>query len=49
MLLSQAGTAEVNARTEKLCDTPDELLECMVGPDRLRDVITQVTVIERTI
>lgn len=35
--------------TEKLCDTPDEVLEYMVGSDRLRDVITQVTVIDRTI
>ena len=35
--------------TEKLCDTPDEVLEYMVGEDRLRDVITQVTVIWRTI
>ena len=35
--------------TERLFDTPDEALEYMVGEDRLRDVITQVTVIERTI
>ncbi len=35
--------------TEKLCDTPDEVLEYMVGSDRLRDVITQVTVLDRTI
>ena len=28
--------------TEWLCDTVDELLEYMVGTDRLRDVITQV-------
>ena len=35
--------------TEKLCDTPDEVLEYMVGEDRLRDVITRVTVIWRTI
>ena len=35
--------------TEKLCDTPDEVLEYMVGNDCLRDVITQVTVLERTI
>ena len=30
-------------------DTSDEILEYMVGSDSLRDVITQVTVIERTI
>ena len=35
--------------TEKLCDTSDEVLEYMVGSDRLRDVITQVTVLDRTI
>ena len=35
--------------TEKLCDTADEVLDYMVGSDRLRDVITQVTVIDRTI
>ena len=49
MIISQAGTAEVNRRTEMWCDTADELLEYMVGDDRLRDVITQVTVWERTI
>lgn len=35
--------------TEKLCNTSDEVLEYMVGADRLRDVITQVTVLDRTI
>ncbi len=35
--------------TEKLCDTTDEVLEYIVGSDRLRDVITQVTVLDRTI
>lgn len=35
--------------TEWLCDTVDELLEYVVGTDRLRDVITQVKVWERTI
>ena len=35
--------------TEKLCDTADEVLDYMVGEDRLRDVITQVTVTDRTI
>lgn len=49
MVIAQAGSAEVNARTEKWCSNADELLEYMVGNDRLRDVITQVTVIERTI
>ena len=29
--------------------TADEILEYMAGEDRLRDAITQVTVIERTI
>ena len=49
MIISQAGSAEVNRLTEMWCDTADELLEYMVGDDRLRDVITQVTVWERTI
>lgn len=35
--------------TEKSCDTTDDALEYMVGSDRLRDVITQVTVLDRTI
>ena len=35
--------------SEKVCDTADDALEYMVGSDRLRDVITQVTVTERTI
>lgn len=34
---------------EKRCATPDEVLEYMVGNDRLRDVITRVTVLDRTI
>lgn len=49
MVISQAGTAEVNGSTERWGDTPDEILEYMVGDDRLRDVITQVTVWSRTI
>lgn len=35
--------------TEMLGKTADEILEYMVGEQRLRDVITQVTVIDRTI
>lgn len=35
--------------TEKICDTSDEVLEYMVGKDQLRDVITQITVLDRTI
>ena len=49
MVICQAGSVEVNTRTEKWCDTADEILEYMVGGDRLRDVITQVKVWERTI
>jgi hypothetical protein len=41
--------AEADGNNEKICKTPDEVLEYKVGADRLRDVITQVTVIERTI
>ena len=35
--------------TEKVCETADDALEYMVGEDRLRDVITKVTVLSRTI
>lgn len=33
--------------TDKWCDTADEVLDYMVGEDRLRDVVTQVTVLAR--
>ena len=35
--------------TDRVCKDADEALEYMVGEDRLRDVITQVTVLDRTI
>lgn len=35
--------------TEKVCETADDALEYMVGEDRLRDVITKVKVISRTV
>ena len=35
--------------TTKRFDNADDALEYMVGTDRLRDVIIQVTVLERTI
>ena len=35
--------------TEKLCSTPDEILEYSVEIDRLRDVVTRVNVLYRTI
>lgn len=38
-----------NDSLEKCYNTADEVLEYMVGKDRLRDVITQVTVTDRTI
>ena len=49
MVIGQAGSVEVNTQTEMLGDTPDDILEYMVGDDCLRDVITQVTVYGRTI
>lgn len=49
MVICQSGSVEVNARTEMWGDTADDILEYMVGEDRLRDVITQVKVWERTI
>ena len=48
MLISQIRV-EKYQDTEKWCDTADEMLEYMVGEDRLRDVITQVTVLDRTV
>ena len=47
--IAQSGTAEVNRATEMRGATPDDILEYMVGKDRLRDVITRVTVIDRTL
>lgn len=35
--------------TERCFDTADDALEYMIGSDRLRDVITQVMVVDRTI
>ena len=49
MFISKTNREENWESSEKWCDTSDEVLEYMVGFDRLRDVITQVTVIERTI
>ena len=55
MLISKAypteGPADVEMikKSEKWCNDADEVLEYMVGSDRLRDVITQVEVYERTI
>lgn len=35
--------------TEKVCDTADDVLEYMLGDDRLRDVVTKVQVVSRSI
>ena len=35
--------------TEQIFNSADDALEYMVGSDRLRDVITRVTVLDRTI
>lgn len=35
--------------TEKWCDTADEVLEYQIDGERLRDIITKVEVIDRTI
>jgi len=43
MLISEILVDDM-ATTEKWCDTADEVLEYMIGDDRPRDVITQVTV-----
>lgn len=34
---------------EKLCSTTDDVLEYMLGEDKLRDVVTKVEVTERTL
>ena len=49
MFISKAEGEDGWETSEKWCETSDDVLEYMVGFDRLRDVITQVTVIERTI
>ena len=46
--ISRCGNAEVHWATALYAETQDEILEYMVGTDRLRDVITQVFVSERT-
>ena len=43
--ISEANKPE----TENWCNSADEVLEYRVGKDRLRDVITKVTVTDRTI
>lgn len=49
MYISKADSEEGHEYSEKWCVTSDDVLEYMVGEDRLRDVITQVRVVERTI
>lgn len=49
MYISKTDREEDWETSEKWCETSDDVLEYMVGFDRLRDVITQVSVIERTI
>lgn len=41
--------AHLDGSYEKICSTPDDVLTYMVGDVRLKDVITQVTVVSRTI
>lgn len=41
--------AAINGANEKICATPDDVLEYTIGSDRLRDIITQVAVISRNI
>lgn len=41
--------AHLDGEYEGIYNTPDDVLEYVVGNDRLRDVITQVTVISRNI
>ena len=41
--------ARADGEDEKWCASPDEVLEYTVGSDRLRDIITRVEVVERTL
>ena len=41
--------ARIDGTGEKMCSTPDSVLEYLLDGDRLRDVITRVTVISRNI
>ena len=41
--------ARIDGTSEKMCSTPDDILEYMLDGDLLRDVITKVTVISRNI
>ena len=41
--------ALTNGEQEKICDTPDDVLNYQVGEDLLRDVITRVIVLHRNI
>ena len=40
---------ENSDETEKWCDTADEVLEYVIDGNRLRDIITQVEITDRTI
>ena len=47
---SQAeGIAHTDGSCERIYNTPDELLEYMVDGERLRDIITKVCVVSRSI
>lgn len=48
MLISQVLIENMET-TEKWCDSADEVLEYVIDGDRLRDIITKVEVIDRTI
>lgn len=41
--------AQSDGSNERICCTPDEVLEYMLGDDRLRDVVTKVQVVSRSI
>ena len=48
MLISQVCVEDME-KSEKWCDTADEVLEYMIDGYRLRDIITKVEVTDRTI
>ncbi len=47
--ICQCGSAEVNRATQMETYDLDELLEYKFGEDRLRDIITKVIVVDRTL
>ncbi len=48
-IMSAYMISDGGGSAEKLCSTTDDVLEYMLGDDKLRDVVTKVNVIGRTL